>query len=411
MKNKSILLNYNEKVKLGSYYTPMEIVEIVKMYIADYIDENSVLMDNSAGCGAFADAMNNFNIKSIMADIDPLACSFLKKATEVQNILCDNSLLNISRSKYMLKDSDKLIIIGNPPYNDFTSKSKKKLKKDSKLDVDEDVKSRDLGVSFLKSYNKLEANYVCILHPLSYLIKESNFKNLKDFRKNYKLIKGTIFSSSLFYGTKKTSFPILVALYERNEMGMEYEDILNFNFKLKDEKINLLPSRVLTTDKKIRKYPPKKSEIPISDIGVYFYTFRDINSLKTSKSFINVDNEHNNKHVVVNIKDFYKYCYLNVFKDFFEPDYIFGNFSPIYEEEVLKPRNKLIKNCIIYSIRKNKDLIKSLNNSGKKTDILKFYEVSEEEFNLVKLENLENQFKKYFDKLKKEVLTEEKYEF
>lgn len=41
---------------------------------------------------------------------------------------------------------------------------------------DEDLFDRDLGVSFLKSYNKLKADVICILHLLSYLIKKTNFE-------------------------------------------------------------------------------------------------------------------------------------------------------------------------------------------------------------------------------------------
>jgi len=368
-------------------------------------------MDNSAGCGAFIDVMKYFNVKKIMADIDPISCKYLKELNEVETIMCDNSLLNVSREKYEIKDFEKLIIIGNPPYNDVTSKSKKKIKKENQINADLDLLSRDLGVTFLKSYNKLNAEYICVLHPLSYLIKETNFNSLKEFKENYKLIKGTIFSSEQFYGTKKTNFPIIVALYKKEKNGMSYEDILNFEFEIKDDNRILKPILIHNTDKIIRKYPPKKNENKTSDIGIYFYTFRDINSLKTSKSFIYVSDEEENKNVIVNKNEFYKYCYLNIFKSFFNSNYIFGNFSPIYEKEVLNSDNKFIKQCIIYSIKTNKDLQKSFSKSGKLNEILSYYKINYNEIENENLFILEQIFATYFRELQVKLLKENKNEF
>lgn len=82
--------------------------------------------------------------------------------------------------------------------------------------MDTDVQTRDLGMSFLLSYNKLNADCVCVLHPLSYLIKRSNFKLLSNFSKNYKLIDGVIISSGAFSDNSKSiQFPILIGLYRK----------------------------------------------------------------------------------------------------------------------------------------------------------------------------------------------------
>ncbi len=390
-------LKFEEKVKFGSYYTPKKLVKIVEKYILDYIEINSIILDNSAGYGAFANIAPQIPHKKILTDIDPIACSYLKLKNNKAKVFCDNSLLNISRNKYNIKNEEKLIIVGNPPYNDITSKSKHKIKKQNKIICDEDVKSRDLGISFLKSYNKLQANYICVLHPLSYLIKKTNFNCLKDFKDNYKITKGLIFSSNIFKGTKKTEFPIVIALYKKDINGMTYSDILNFKFDILDSTKKLQPKQILTTDNFIRKYPPTKKQNLYSDIGVYFYTFRDINSLKTSKSFIKKNN------VVVNLNEFYKYAYLNVFKTYFKPSFIFGNFSPIYEKNILTSKNKFIKSCIIYSLKTNQDLINSLTTINFKK-ILNYYEISNNDFNNFDLEKEKNNFINYFKKLQKNIL-------
>jgi hypothetical protein len=72
------------------------------------------------------------------------------------------------------------------------------------------VQTRDLGMSFLLSYNELKARFVCVLHPLSYLIKEANFKLLKKFSANYQLKQAKIISSNVFKDTSKSmAFPFI----------------------------------------------------------------------------------------------------------------------------------------------------------------------------------------------------------
>jgi len=60
------------------------------------------------------------------------------------------------------------------------------------------LSQRDLGISFLLSYNKLAADFVCVLHPLSYLIKKSNFEALWQFKDNYRLVDSVVISSGVF---------------------------------------------------------------------------------------------------------------------------------------------------------------------------------------------------------------------
>jgi predicted RNA methylase len=193
---------------------------------------------------------------------------------------------------------DRLLVISNPPYNDTTSQINRETK-DKKFSCDETLKSRDMGISFLRSYDKLKAKYVCVYHPLSYLIKESNFKQLKDFAKNYRLQDNFIIPSTMFSDASKTGFPIVGAFYVRTEGGMTYDDIRNTEFKPVDGKsFKLADMRFVTTPKKIgdfdttfnaRKYPyGDEIENPMKYRG-FFYNMRDINALRRSATFIGKD--------------------------------------------------------------------------------------------------------------------------
>lgn len=67
-------------------------------------------MDLACGCGAFLELFDDCHI--IGRDIDPQAIEILD-LFNFTNIEVDNTLLNVSRSKYGLQDDDDLIIIGN----------------------------------------------------------------------------------------------------------------------------------------------------------------------------------------------------------------------------------------------------------------------------------------------------------
>lgn len=341
-------LNKAEIIKLGSYYTPQILVDKVHSYIQPYLKnkKNIIIFDSAGGCGAFiTTGLKDYNYR--IADKDPQACSFVSKQFNAQNVYCVNSLDDVDRKRFSISESSFLIMIGNPPYNDTTSEFKNGEKG---INIcDDDLKDRDLGVSFLKSYNKLKADIVCILHPLSYLIKEANFKRLKGFKDNYKLIKGEIFSSGLFKGTGKIKFPILIALYERNSDGMSFDYIKNFRFNLLNSNKNFMLSHYKTTDGYINKYPPRKNDIQESPIGLYYWTFRDINSLKKNKSFI-LDKHVNG--IVVTLENFYKYSYLYSFKTLFNPDniWLYGNLSPLIDIREVERDKKLY---ISYAIKNN----------------------------------------------------------
>ncbi len=382
-------LTKEKKIKLGSYYTPEKLVKLVHEFIKPYLEDKKkdvILFDSAGGCGAFLFGIRHYDYR--IADCDLDACNFLKQHFGQHNIFHTNSLKDACRSKYSISSSAFLIIIGNPPYNDTTSEFKNGEK--GQNICDDDLFDRDLGVSFLKSYHKLKADVVCVLHPLSYLIKETNFKRLKNFKDNYRLKEGLIFSSSLFSKTGLIKFPIIIGLYERDEKGMDFNYIRNFNFSILDREDKFKLYKYETTDGFIDKYPPRKNDIKVSPIGLYYYTFRDFNSLRKNTSFMT--KKHYNG-IVVTIHNFYKYAYLNALKNLFRPNniWLYGNLSPLVNKKLLEENKNIY---IEYAIQTNS----ALKNINKKIiqDLAKYYEIDLDRLtDVAKLEiEITEQFKK-----------------
>ena len=248
-----------------------------------------------------------------------------------------------------------MLIIGNPPYNDTTSHAKKEIKKDSELyEIDFDIKARDIGCSFLMSYNKLQADYVCVLHPLSYLIKKANFNLLKTFKDNYQLVDGLVFSSQEFNKTSKNSqFPIIIGLYKKNSVGMNFEYITKYKFRTIDGKEFSL-NNFDYIENYISKYPNKSN-----GSNILFWTMRDINALKRNKTFIK--NSCANA-VCVDMGSIAYYCYVDIFKKFTKHiPYYFGNLSiPIDNKNFTALKDDFTN----YSLQ-NYDFLKQYSNGNK----------------------------------------------
>ncbi|MDR3290097.1 MAG: Eco57I restriction-modification methylase domain-containing protein, partial [Rickettsiales bacterium] len=249
---------------------------------------------------------------------------------------------------YDLSQNEKIVIVGNPPYNDTTSIIRNSIKQEQ--EIDSTIKTRDLGMSFLLSYSKLNADYICVLHPLSYLIKESNFKVLNEFTKNYKLIDCEIISSQEFTDkVSSTFFPIIIALYKRGEK-MDYGFIKNYNFKVKNKTFKI--SKFDTIGNYITKYPNQKF-LKESEAVAKFYTMRDINALKRSQTFMR--ETIRNTIFVRNDKLSY-YCYVDIFKKFIPNiPYYYGNCDIMIDNEKFKK----IENCFMnYSVEANREFSK-----------------------------------------------------
>jgi len=382
-------LSKDKIVEMGAFYTPRDIVNKVMELSSPYFDrQNAVVIDIAGGCGAFIFPLEQYGVKQYrVADCDITAINFLRENFDPKKVFYTNSLVNVNRKKFNVKENDFLIVIGNPPYNDITSEYRKGEK--GVFNCDDDLKDRDMGISFLKAFNKLKANVICVLHPFSYLIKESNFKRLKDFSKNYILKKGIIFPSSVFQQTGNTKFPVMIALYERDPYGMDFEYIRNFEFNILHSDQVFVLDHYKTTDGYINKYPPRKGQPQESPIGVYYYSFRDLNSVLRNASFITKRGQNS---IVVTVENFYKYAYLYCLKRLIslknEAIWIFGNLSPLVDIEFVE-RNKHL--FVQYAIRTHK-IFKDLSYVK---EIVDYYNIN----NNSNLSNIEKRLKEFINVL------------
>ncbi|MSN97037.1 hypothetical protein F1B92_07675 [Campylobacter sp. FMV-PI01] len=328
-------------MNLGSFYTPKFIVRKAYDLLESRLNlKEFLLFDSSCGYGDF---FIYDDINYLGADIDEIA---LSKVPFKIPTLHTNSLKNVSRNKFQISINQKLIIIGNPPYNDKTSIIRNSIKK-SLFEVDKDLAFRDLGISFLRSYAVLKPEFVCVLHPLSYLIKETNFNALAKFRENYTLIDGLVISSEIFTPNSSTFFPIIIALYKKDNHAMTYDFIKNFEFKtLEKHKFRLNDFDFITNY--VRKYPNPNDK---REAVAYFHTLRDINALKRNQTFQKKQNSNSIKIFKENLK---YYCYIHHFKQYANKlPYYFGNldifinnseFLKISDEFLELKRKQIIEN-------------------------------------------------------------------
>jgi len=145
-----------------------------------------------------------------------------------------------------------------------------------------------------------------VLHPLSYLIKKTNFEALGAFKNNYKLTDSVIISSGVFSATlKTTAFPIIIAFYKRTLSGMTYNDIARYKFTTDSGKTFSIGDDGFL-DNYIAKYPNHKT-VAQADTAAYFSTMRNINALKCTATFI--DKETGNAMRVTKYKlPYYMLC-------------------------------------------------------------------------------------------------------
>ena len=284
-------LAYENSVNLGSYYTPTEIVNVAWEIIAPYVHSQTTVIDTACGYGDFL--RNCGQALTIGCDIDETAIDVARENNDKVRFFQTNALCNVSRAKFGIPEGSHLIAVGNPPYNDRTSLIRRRIKRVN-FDIDADIASRDLGISFLRSYSKLDADLICVLHPLSYLIKPTNFRLLREFTANYRLIEGRLISSWEFpESVKHTPFPIVLALYQRDTQGMAYSAIRSFRFRVAG------PSDFCLDDFDyivgyIDKYPKKQHQprpaapqfSSENEDSLFFWTMRDINALKRNRTFV-----------------------------------------------------------------------------------------------------------------------------
>ncbi len=323
-------LGYDSRVNLGSYYTPAEIVDVAWEIIAPYVNSQTIVIDTACGYGDFL--RNCGQTLTIGADIDETAIDVARGHNDKVRFFQTNALCDVSRTKFGISEQSHLIVVGNPPYNDRTSLIRHSIKSVD-FDIDADIASRDLGISFLRSYNKLEADLICVLHPLSYLIKPTNFRLLKEFTANYRLIDGLLVSSGEFpESTKHTPFPIVLALYQRNAQGMAYSFIRSFRFRVAGKTDFCLDDFDYIAGY-IDKYPKKKHR-PRYDDSLFFWAMRDINALKRNRTFVE---SYSANTIVLDKRKLDYYAYVDVFKrNLHRLPFYFGNCDVLIDDNLFR---------------------------------------------------------------------------
>lgn len=323
--NVSRHLHVDERVNLGSYYTPARYVRMVGEWLMKHVGSvgSCTIADLSCGYGAFLELSNMPGLSGcryVGNDIDPVAVEKARSCFSKVEFRNCNALVDVSRGNFGLKDDERVVVVGNPPYNDVTSQTNHGIKS-SDLPVDRDLRTRDIGMSSLLAYDRIRAEFVAVLHPLSYLVKKQNFSAARAFFSNYMMLEHVVFSSQEFAGTSKTtSFPVIAALYRRVDgTGISYEAVKRMWFNTVEGNSFSLSGFDYVTDE-IAKYPSKRRYRP----EILFYTLRDINALRRSRTFLS---ERIPNAVDVDPAKLAYYCYIDCFKRFAEIPYYIGNFN------------------------------------------------------------------------------------
>ena len=120
----------------------------------------------------------------------------------------------------------------------------------------------------------------------------------------------SVVSSQIFMPHSRTFFPIIIALYQKNAQGMDDLFIHNYSFKIYPTNQILRLCDFDFIANYVQKYPnhqDKRKEV------AYFYTLRDINALKRSKTFLEKPQKNAVKVFAHNLKYYY---YIHHFKQF-----------------------------------------------------------------------------------------------
>lgn len=344
---------------LGKYYTPATVAKLVETLVEPLLDKmpEACVFEPAVGLGALLQPFAGHHY--LGWDIDPTAVLAMNEMG-FTNVKCGNSLSNVSRRKFGIKSSEQLIVVGNPPFNDTTSQHKRKSKTSGEAALplcDADILSRDMGVSFLLGAAKLKPEAICMIHSLSFLIKEAKFKSLKGLSDHYKLEVGLVFSSEAF-GLSGTPFPVVAALYTPGKMDYAYIEQFEFQIfnnergTLLDTGKRLKLAKLETTHSFIRSTPPTKAMVKVSDIGIYQYNFRDANYVITSAA---MTENSSDSSIPVSFDDLPKYAYVNCFKRYFGKDFVFGNITPLVRKADFA-NTDFVDACIYDAIMNNQHL-------------------------------------------------------
>ena len=302
-------LTDSKRINMGSFYTPLRYVSLVSQWLQEEGVLDASVFDPSCGYGAFFTlAVPQAHYDFYGNDIDGEAIKNVVEQFPNVKVFNKNIFTSITRDDFGISKDKPLIVVGNPPYNDVTSQINQKTKQKVKVEFSPIVKTRDLGMSSLLVYNQMKADYVAVLHPLSYLIKKANFSSAKAFFHNYRLVRHIVFNSQEFTNTSKfNGFPVIVALYKRDELNsLTYEQVQRIDFETVGGKRFSLNNWDFVANF-IDKYPNRNRYNP----ELLFYTMRDINALKRSRTFIT---QRESNAVDIDPDKLKYYCYVDCFK-------------------------------------------------------------------------------------------------
>jgi len=310
-----------KQVNYGVYYTPRECASILWDLLSPHLREGDVLLDPACGAGDLLAFKPPVPVRKVGVDIDPEAVEMARGRVPDAEFRVMNSLGHVSREAFGIQRGERLVVITNPPYNDFTSLAGYKTKgKRNPVEVHPVLATRDLGLSFFRLFYYLRASVVVAVHPLSYLIKPANFALMEKFAGVYRLERSVIVPSTVFSGTSRTSpFPILLAVYVR-ERGMDWDYVAEYEFRTVEGKV----FRVKDWDY-IGRYIPKNGEkkAVVSETGLYFWPLRDINALRRNRTFVPGPGPG---LIPVSRRHLEYYIYIDVVKDFIDLfPYYLGN--------------------------------------------------------------------------------------
>lgn len=265
------------------------------------------LLDPVCGSGSFFDMSIPF-LQLMANDVDAEILAYVKNQYPSTRCFSHNSLAMLDRKGYGLEATDSLLVIGNLPHKLPIPEHVKR----KKYVADSSIKNRDVGISHLLACGRLDPDYICVLHPLSFLIRPVHVRNLKEFCQKYRLIDALVISNHEFSDDETSrTYPIVLAMYKREPQGMtwrylqkfEFETVRKRKFCLKDF---MWIDRYLTVNS-------NRSRVAKADVLIKFHIPFDINELRNNKTFV----QHDGANIIhVTEKELDYCCYIEAFKEY-----------------------------------------------------------------------------------------------
>ena len=321
-----------DRVQKGQFYTTPKVAELFKEQmdlLLSTLPKDTVILDPAAGTGNLT--LQFTTHRTVNCDIDAGPVAILQELGCAE-VLHGNSLVDASRSKFGVKDSETLVLGMNPPFNNQTSMHSRALKDGDVQACDLALKCRDLAGSFLKLGAELGAKGMVVIHPFSLLSKATNFKGLGSFTQKFRLSQGALVSSAEF-GLKGTPFAVLIGTYLPG--SMTYEDVRQMELPIyrmvaedllhQGEYLQLAHAHPSTT-KLLRGSTPTKAMAKDSEIGLHIFNFRDINNVMSSAGLTTTKTTST---IPIQMSNLGHYAYINCMRRYLPTDFAIGNLDPL----------------------------------------------------------------------------------